>query len=399
MRVKMILFPWSTPFDDIEGSKAWLQTVLSRWGNDKRIAYIDLFNEMNTLLGDNPTVAVQPNAICWARAMLDYARTLTSIPLTISTNNPDHGIDTWNANGIRLDLFDLHYYRAVAESALPTFRNNLAAANNQPLFIGETGYTTFNSETGSCDDNGLKYMQDKFIRTVEYGAYRAGLPFVPPWTFNDFTATAIPGRNSLYDQSCYGLRAADGTPKLAYESVRSLLQGAYDVSFNNGFEMEGSAGLPAEWATWPKSGAIANFARDTGVSHTGSASVRIGQSSLSGNATPAFYTEPVVPVHPGRTYNANVWARGSAITGNNDIAIAWFDVNGRWLGDTVSSPVAPGDSDWTLLNARGVAPPGTFYCQLHLQSVNNQGTVYFDDVTFSASPRLRPYSPWPIGVW
>ena len=64
------------------------------------------------------------------------------------------------------------------------------------------------------------------------------------------------------------------------------------------------------------------------------------------------------------------------------LSLAWFDSNGTYLGGSVSAILPAGTTDWTLLNVRAQAPAEAAFVEIHLQSANNAGTVWFDDVTF-----------------
>jgi hypothetical protein len=151
------------------------------------------------------------------------------------------------------------------------------------------------------------------------------------------------------------------------------------LGFNNGFEISDGEGLPANWTLWQPN--QARFSRDASVAHSGSASARISNST-AGKGDAAFYLTPVEAIRSGHEYEASAWARGSRATGTNRITLAWFDASGRFLRLNASPMLPGGNSDWTPLAVRGVAPQEAAFVQLHLASKNNRGSVWFDDVTF-----------------
>jgi hypothetical protein len=119
------------------------------------------------------------------------------------------------------------------------------------------------------------------------------------------------------------------------------------------------------------------------MAHSGVASARIGNSTGDNSGVPAFYLSPIdAHVAPGQSCTATTWVRGLNATGATRVALAWFDASGAYLGQCESAVLPTGTTEWTLLRAKGVAPTGAAYVQIHLQSAHNRGTAWFDDVTF-----------------
>jgi hypothetical protein len=119
------------------------------------------------------------------------------------------------------------------------------------------------------------------------------------------------------------------------------------------------------------------------VAHSGRASARISHSTGDPSGTPAFFISPTDPfVAAGQLHVARVWARGRRASGRTRIALAWFSGAGTYLGSTASAPLPHGTTTWRLLTVRARAPAGSAYVQIHLESSNNTGTVWFDDVSY-----------------
>jgi hypothetical protein len=80
-----------------------------------------------------------------------------------------------------------------------------------------------------------------------------------------------------------------------------------------------------------------------------------------------------------------VWARGQEATGDTRVALAWLDADDNYLGLSQSSALPPGTTKWTKLTAKAKAPPNAATVQVHLKSGYDDGTAFFDDVTFHAA--------------
>jgi hypothetical protein len=182
-------------------------------------------------------------------------------------------------------------------------------------------------------------------------------------------------------QYSYGLFHSDGTPKPAVANLTSTWASAtVDRSFNNSFEQVDERDSPTIWEIWyPAYGA---FARDATVSWSGTASARLSHTSGTPDGNPAVYATPIDAIVPQQTYTATARVRGVAATGASYVALGWFDREGRYL-KTDASPLLPsGTTDWTLLSVSAPAPEASAFVEIHLGSAYNEGTVWFDDVTF-----------------
>jgi hypothetical protein len=389
LRVQLTLFDWWSSYGDLSGSSQWAEAVLSPYAGDPRIACIELKNEINP---------ADPAAMAWAQRMIPYVRHLAhGIPVTLSVSA---GLATLRALVTALqstppDFYTYHYYghyggKDVAD-AYATLQQAEQIAAPTPLFVGETGLstsaTTAGSDSGPAGPAALEASQDHYYRTVDYATRALGLPPAAPWVLYDFAQGAIPpsGAAATPNEYSYGLYHTDGTAKPAAKSTAMFFgPGTVDTSFNNGFETGFQAGvvtLPTEWRLFHASQAA--FARDTHMAHSGVASARISNSTGDNTGVPAFYLSPIdAHVVPRRSYAATAWVRGLNATGATDVTLAWFDASGAYLGQSESAVLPTGTTDWTLLSAKGVAPTGAAYVQIHLRSGHNRGTAWFDDVTF-----------------
>jgi hypothetical protein len=374
---QITLFDQFTSFSDVAGSKAWARQVLAPFAGDPRVAFVELQNEVDPRI---------PAQVSWVRQMLPYLRSISGgIPVTVSVCGCDSAAALASlkaqVGSSQPDFWDFHFYAEPAQ-AFGVFRDAKAAAAPLPLLIGETGYSTHmnNSVIPGVPWTvaAQEAYQDQFYRTVANAAAQAGIPPVAPWMLNDIADLNCAPRCT----QTTGIFRADGSPKPAAWAVMRMYYGVAQVTdLNNSFEQD-AGGYPAYWRLWGQGSAA--FARDATVSHSGSASARLNATTtVPGGTAPSFYTAPVDGTVPGHTYSLSAWVRGSAATGSTVVAIGFFDSHGTWLGQAVSAQMAHGDSAWTQLTASGVAPPGTVSRVVYLESANNSGSAWFDDISFS----------------
>jgi hypothetical protein len=217
LRVHLTLFDLWHDYRDVTGSRQWAAAILSRFRGDRRIACVELQNEID------PT---NPQAMAWTRAMLPAVRRDAGAPVTVSVTG-------WNTAAplsrliaglrrVRPDFYDLHFY-GTTPWMLPTFLAARRAAGHRPLLIGESGYSTATTTTKSLLNARLKsesageQAQASFISEVERAAQEAGLHHAGLWVLNDFPA--LP-HVSLIERH-FGLYRLNGTPKPAVAVVRA----------------------------------------------------------------------------------------------------------------------------------------------------------------------------------
>jgi len=373
LRVQLTLFDWWNGYDDLAGSDAWSAAVLAPFRSDPRIAFVELQNEIT---------AAGPAGLAWARHELPVVKAAAgTVPVTASVSSLD-GLRMLRAglSATPPDLYDLHYYGPPG-LAFQTFAAARAIVAPAPLVIGETGYST--ARVGPGDEASAEAAQDAYLGAVEWATVVVGLPPAGVWTLNDFAPSAVPA--SVRDpatESGFGLYAVDGRAKPAAATVATFFAtGVVDRSINGGFEA-GSGDSPRDWQRFRPD--MGRLAWDHGVSRTGTASVRLSATSGDRSGTAAWFATPLTSVpSPGRAFRATAWARGSGATGDNRVAIAWFDASSRYLGQAESPGLPAGSPGWTPLAVTSRAPRGAVYAEVFLKSSHNRGTVWFDDVAFT----------------
>ncbi len=370
LTVKLTLFDWWSGYSDAAGSAAWAKAVLAPYSGDRRVLSVELKNEF---------VSTDPAAVAWVRKLIPAVReAVPQMPLTLSVDGQSGAAGLARIRAALtetpLDYYDYHFY-GNSERALAEIRRAQAAVSPDPIVIGETGLSTATSSEGE---------QVAFLARTFAAAAEAGVRSVAPWTLYDFSDGAIPSNSQVSKvpaQYRFGLFRADGTAKPAAAVVRSAWAGnrLTDALLDLGFEASPGS---SPWRPYLADEGTAVRAR--GVARTGDFSARFTGTVRTGSSLPSVRTSPVDPVRAGQTWHAEAWVRGVRVTGSNEIALSWFDINDRWLGQNSSRQVAKGDSDWTRLTVNAVAPPGATSVQLHLKSGDNRGSVWFDDVALSA---------------
>jgi hypothetical protein len=419
LKGQLTLFDWLGDFTAVDSGRQWVDAVVKPYKNDRRIAFIDVHNELDTTV---------PEQLAWARAMVPYVRTAAgSIPVTVSVTAQSglgvaQHLQALLSGGVKLDFADVHLYGNAA-SSYSKLEQVLHTADKLPVFVGETGYSSYSgyqpNSTGSllfgvpANDTATEAVQAYELQTVSQSVRALRMPRVAPWSYADFTPTAIPPSHVASNPLEYhfGLLHTDYTEKPAARVMREINTGDEWVpEFNNGFERPDGAGMPLLWRLYarpcatfhpPACGYQADFARDTSVSHTGSASARISQGVSSPAGIPAFYLSPPTPMLAGHAYELAAYARGRNVSGTARVSIAWYSESGCFIGNKASASLPPGNSEWTELSvtampaaspsgACGGAPPS--YVELRLEagsaSPAGGGTVWFDDVEFREAREL-----------
>ncbi len=350
------------------------------------MAFIDLRNEL-----DAPSTMGTAQVYRWLDALLPAVeRDAHGVPVTLSVTTPEHISTLRTALRAEPDFWDLHYYSSDG-LAYATMDEAVRAAAPLPVFVGETGFATAAAGAPPGLPAGapsLEAYQAHYFQAIEQAALSLGLGAAAPWTLYDFTQAAIPSRQPP-DQYAFGLLHTDGTPKPAANVIRQAFRsGDISADFNSAFSQavttpEGE--LPAIWRLWEPD--QARFALDPAVGHdTPGGSARISESGGADGGMPAFYTVPVRPqTVPGARYRVTAWVRGHQATGTTVVNLSWFDDRGVFISGCDSAGLSLGDTDWTELEATGVAPPAAAFAEIWLKSAGNSGTVWFDDVTWARS--------------
>jgi hypothetical protein len=369
LTVKVTLFDWWSGYNEVTNSINWAKSVLAPYVNDRRVIAVELKNEFQP--GDAA-------AVTWVRQVIPAIRAWApNLPLTLSV---DGGTGATGMAQIKsslaatpLDYYDFHFYGS-SERALAEIRKAQAAVSPAPVVIGETGVSSAVVSEGE---------QGAYLARVFRAASEAGVGSVSPWTLNDFANGAIPANSQVSTmpaQYKFGLYRADGAPKFAATVVRSWwTTGTVPNSLLNlGFE---AAAAESPWRMANTDAGAPVVVTD--IARTGTRSARFSGTTRTTAGLPSLVTSPITPVQAGYRWRAEAYARGVNATGITEIALSWFDVNGKWISQNTSNRLPAGNSSWTKMVVEAVAPAGATSVQLHLKSGDNTGSVWFDDVAVS----------------
>jgi hypothetical protein len=383
LRVQLTLFDWWYEWEDLRGSRTWARALLAPYAGDRRIASVELKNEL----------VVQPHVVAWARAMIPFVRGLVGpaapVTLSVSGRNPVGQLSRLKRGlgGVRPDAFDVHYFGGGGELAFHVLTRAKAIAAPTPLRVGETGYPTTTALTGFGGVPRTRPAQEAaqahFLAALAWGARAAGVSPPGVWLLDDLRPEAVPDRRvSESDPDLhFGLFRTDGTAKPAAAVVRSAFSNRTRFPFNAGFERavaaEEGPDVPAEWSM---QGAHVAFAVDPDVAKEGRASARI---TPDGTGAGSFAITPADGgLQGGERVTVDAWARRAAPGGRVLVAIEWLDPSGRTLGRAASAPL-PAVTTWRRLRAVGRAPRRAAYLRIALVADAVTRPVWFDAVRFA----------------
>ena len=380
LRIHLTLFDWWSRYTDIAGSKQWVSSLLAPYRSNGRLSIVEVHNELDVTNAD---------AVRWTRQIIPYVRTVVpSAMVTVSCASiTPHQFSSFvtKLRGAHPSIWDYHFYGS-PRFLYATLARIKAIAGSTPVIIGETGQTT--SDTGG-DTTALDQSQAAYYRVAFAATKALKLPDPAPWILSDFAPDAIPPSRTADDsrQYGYGLYRADGTPKPAAAVVSAAFHGPVRPSIDGGFGHESfTAGATVTGAWRLNLADAADFAVDQAVTRPSTASARISGSGGSLGNPPSFYATPTQPVVPGVRWTASAFVRGHAATGSTRVALAWYNAAHQLLGQSTSRMLPPGDSDWTALTAIGTAPTSARSVLVVLESCDNQGTAWFDDVRVAPAP-------------
>jgi hypothetical protein len=275
--------------------------------------------------------------------------------------------------GTPLDYYDFHFY-GNSELALAEIKRAKAAVAPSPIVIGETGLSTVEAGPGE---------QAAFLARVFRAAREAGVASVGPWTLTDFAAGAIPRNSSVSSKPAqygFGLHRTDGTPKAAAAVVRAAWTTGATPNSTLNLSFEATVANSPWQRNLPKGGGATIV---TGTARTGKYSAKFAGTTRTSAGLPSLRTSPITPVQGGHRWRAEAYARGTKATGTTEIALSWFDADGRWIRQDASRRLPNGTTTWTKLVVEATAPAGAAGVQLHLKSGDNSGSVWFDDISIS----------------
>ena len=384
LRVQLTLFDWWYEWADLRGSRTWARELLTPYVGDRRIAFVELKNEL----------ALEPHVLAWARAMIPFVRSVLRgrTPVTLSLAGPDHvrrlAELKRGLRSVRPDAFDIHYFGGGGELALDTFTRARAVAAPTPLRVGETGYPTTTTISGfggvPTTPSAQEAAQAHFFATVGWAARAAGLSPAGVWLLDDLRPVAVPDREVVAadPELHFGLYRTDGTAKPARAAVRSAFSGRETLAFNGGFEeavvAETGADVPAKWSM---QGRVV-FSVDRSVAREGRASARVAPGAAATGSGSLAITPPNGGLRGGERIKLGVWARRAGPRGRVFAVIEWFDRANRRLGRAASPVLPPAVTDWRRLSVEARAPRRAAYVRIDLVAAGVAAPVWFDAVSF-----------------
>lgn len=370
MTVKFTLFDWWDGYSDITGSTAWARAVLTPYKDDKRVIAVGVKNEFD---------ATDPAAAAWAKKIVPAIRSFApTMPLAFSVDGTSGAAGMANIKSMLsaspLDYYDFHFYDN-SERALAIIKRAQATVAPAPLVIGEVGLSTLQYTEGE---------QAAYLARVFEAAKVAGVGSVAPWTLTDFEPGAIPNSQvaQMPGQYNFGLYHTDGTAKPAAAVVKAEFTGTAlpATLLDPSFELTADA---SPWTAYRPD--LGLGVRTTSAAHTGKWSISFTGTDKDASGAPSIRLAPIAPVRAGQKWHGEVWAKGSAATGQTQIALSWFGISDNWLGGVSSASLPAGTTGWVKLSVDGIAPAGATSMQIHLKSGANSGTAWFDDFAVSNS--------------
>lgn len=373
LHVQLTLFDWWDDYEDVSGSEAWLQSVLSAYRSDPQIAFIELKNEINT---------AQPVAMLWAGRVLATLRSVAgSIPITISSasENEMQGLNEIKTQlGSLVDFLDFHIYGNQGE-AYEILHQAQALAAPMPLFIGETGFTTYTPNPVMVSPATMESEQASYLATVEADTRSLGLPPAAVWQLNDLVQAGVPTPEA-YDptQLHFGLFHSDGTAKPAAAVVKSLFgTGALPILLGPNLT-PAEEGVPLGWnSSGPGTGTF-SWSATAGPDNSPAVEITASHTQASW-----MQMAKLGAVQSSERLSATVKISATGEVGWNALAISWFGPQSQYLGNSFATPTSPLTDNWQTLSVTSVAPVDASWATLYLESAYNLGTVRFSNVTLN----------------
>jgi hypothetical protein len=385
MKVGLSLFDRFEDYPDHDGSATWLRAMLGPYAHDPRIAFVELHNEID------PS---NPKARSWYGAMMRVARRthveaplLASVPGRVGVSGLAQLAKSLGTD--QPDEYSLHYYLDPAYLVTTIERAQRAVAP-VPLVLGEVGYSTAASNRATSGAPQTRWAQEAEQSLVLRAAFdatrRLALPPAGIWTLYDYRPGAFPADvapHNRTEQSTFGLLRSDGSPKPVVADVEDYLKrNAISTDINADFSRGGPSSTgaqPADWREFDGTGGTLGW--DPNVGHDAPGSVRMTRTRGSAIRVPSYFQKIwSIEIRPHESFSVSAWSEGTNVSGDDRIAVAWFDANGRYLGQKESPRLPAGSSGWTKLVVHARPPRNAVAIEVHLKSSHEAGTVWFDDV-------------------
>lgn len=102
--------------------------------------------------------------------------------------------------------------------------------------------------------------------------------------------------------------------------------------------------------------------------------------SISNSKELASWENHLVPVFPGSKLRMTGWIKTKDATGDNSIALVWYSGEGWTALTDARSQTITGTHDWQKVTIEATVPADRPFMRPNLMSVDNSGTVWFDDI-------------------
>jgi hypothetical protein len=356
----------------------WMQSVVGPYANDDEIAYIEMRNEIPAPGYDSPNpLGSGVQAMAWLNTLMPMLRSdVGTDPIVLSQN---HGVAGYEALDNALspqakpNAYSYHFYDdpGFLFGQLSALEANLS----RPVFVGETGYSTYLGNTVgggagiALDTASRDAYQSWYLQAVSSVTSAMGLGTPGLWQLWD-TPNAESGDESnfgLYDDSTgapAAKPAAAAVTAIFQAAARGIPVGA--PSINGTFIGDGTA-VPSPWNEYYISG------QTESSSATGGNSVCITQAGYD-----SYFYETLPLAGATGLHTLTAWTDG----GNSytSVAIRWLGANGAPIGPDVRTWQPGTKTSWYQLTVTGQAPAGASTAMVILQG---DSAGCFSDVAFS----------------
>lgn len=409
MKAHINLFDCSYDWQNIPGSKVWVDTLVTPLQDDERIAVWELVNE--AILFDEvgtPDADVQN----WVMEMFTYLQANagdTPTTISISYHHAEQRLDEWLDALLDLtkddpmDILSIHWYpgafRDVSKVGQVLRQVEFAISSKNPnaeLMLGESGANTFAFSEAA---------QSRLIYDVLHFSNIASEPHLGIWNMYDFpdgTAQCDPMTMASQEELHFGIYEEDISAKPA----TAVLQNAFlndtfpshpltPEILNDSFEqLNPNSMVVDDWTSWNETwSSDQTFMQDCTVAHSGNCSAKIidfdiGDASnkevVGIRAFPGFSTDCRFD------YGLSGYVQTDGLDGWAQITISWYQSDDTWLGNSTSNQVtAATTSGWEAVTlAVTESPPNAAYFIVFAQarSEASDAMVWFDDIQLELSP-------------
>ncbi len=220
------------PFDDprmVERFKALIDALLPHLTPNVR--YLAIGNEVDVYLEAHPDewtayTAFYEQALAYVHQVAPWIQ----VGVTTTYSNPQNNAEAIHRLNARSDVYILTYYPTAAtleaispEAPLTDFPRMVEFAAGLPVILQEVGYPSAEL-LGSSEAEQVEFVQNVFAAWKSAGS---AIPFLNYFLLHDFSEALCDGFEAYYGVKfdrfhaflcSLGLRQADGTPKLAWDT-------------------------------------------------------------------------------------------------------------------------------------------------------------------------------------